>query len=100
MPVLLDLGKDKPRRKYVIRGTCPVCGVVPGCEARDLTGEEWQALKDLDYDLTEDVFGRDIAAPPTRKGYYNQALFEFHRAGHPKPTRPTWHELLLKGLED
>jgi hypothetical protein len=46
------------------------------------------------------LFGDDIAAPPDTKGHFNQALAHYHRAGHPKPTRPTWQQLLLKGLDD
>ena len=100
MHVLPDLGEDEPVRRHVIKGTCKVCGLVPGCQARDLTFEEAHALRELGYELAEDVFGDDIAAPPDTKGHFNQALAHYHRAGHPKSTRPTWQQLLLVGLED
>ncbi len=101
-PKTLDLGEDTPskppKRAHVIKGTCPICGCVPGCENRDLTSKERQALLELGYKVEQDVFGRDIAMRPKGgPGWFNQALFEYHKAGHPTTDRPTWHERLLKG---
>jgi hypothetical protein len=69
--------------------------MVPGTVGRPLTEAERYGLIDKGYVVRENVHGDDIASPPDGRGYYNDALAHFHRAGHPKPLRRSWHERVV-----
>lgn len=71
-------------KKYVIPGTCKVCGYVPGCVNKKLTKTEHDALVKAGYDVTVNVHGDDIAASPNKPKWYNDARFMYHSAGHPR----------------
>ena len=77
--------------------TCLQCGHVPGeRHGRALTTRELWGLADAGYTLDRNRDGDIIAAAPLVH-VYAPALLQFHRAGHPKPTRPTWHQRILAG---
>lgn len=97
IPILDLLGEPEktPRKEYVIPGTCPTCGVVPGTVSRPLTGIERCGLLDAGFKLSTNVHGDDIATGPKDGNNWNDALAHFHRAGHPKTVRPTWYERVL-----
>lgn len=82
-------------KKHVIPGTCPTCGCVPGTVSRPLNEAERYGLIDAGYKVKVNAVGDDIASGPSDAEHYNDALAHFHRAGHPKPKRPTWHERVL-----
>lgn len=79
--------------------TCLVCGHVPGeryGNTRALTTQELWGLQDAGYILDHDINGNEIVGSLDRPGIYVPALLQFHRSGHPKPTRPTWHQRVLR----
>ncbi len=83
-------------KKYVIPGTCPRCGMVPGCQNRDLKPAEREELLRRGCDLTKDVFKRDISTLPNVKGEYNQALAVYHHLVCKPLAYPTWHARVLE----
>lgn len=89
------LPEREPKKTFVIKGTCPTCGCVPGTVSRPLLLAERWGLEDAGYVVAVNAVGDDIASPPDRRGYFNDALAHFCRAGHPKPVRLTWHQRLL-----
>lgn len=72
-----------------------MCGCVPGTVSRPLKEAERYGLLDAGYRVSTNVHGDDTASGPNDRGNFNDALAHFHRAGHPKPKRPTWHERVM-----
>lgn len=70
--------------------------MVPGCENRDLSGDERQALILLGCTLDKDVFKRDIATLPKVVGEFNQALAVYHHLVCKRLSYPTWHQRVLR----
>lgn len=82
-------------KKYVIPGTCALCGCVPGTVSRPLKPAERRELLDRGYKLDKNVHGDDIASPPKDGRDFNDALAHYHRAVCAPLGYPTWHSWVL-----